>query len=112
MVDDVRQLLGEQPNVEGVQHASGAWCSKVQLKVSCGVPCECRHSTIVRNAELLKHCAHLTSAVCPLRIRGALKASASCSHDGLMTEILFSSIKKMQDTQGHVLHQSWNNGGT
>ena len=97
MIDDVGQLLGEQTNIESVQYASSARRSKVQLEVSSSVPCKCRDATIARDTKLIKNCSDLARALGPLGIGRALKTRTCCSHDGLMTEVFFGPIEKMQN---------------
>ena len=46
MVDDVGELFGKQPNVQGVQHPSRARRSEIQLKVPCRIPCKGRHAAL------------------------------------------------------------------
>ena len=110
MVDDIGQLLGEQTNIESVQDATSARCSKIQLKVSSGIPGESCNATVARYTELVKNSSDLARALSPLRVRCALKASTSGSHDGLVAEILFGSIEQVQDAQRHFLHESRNDG--
>ena len=110
MVDDVCQLLGEQTNIESVQDATSARRSEIQLKVSGSVPCESRDATIARDTQLVKNSSNLARALSPLRICRSLKTSTSGSHDGLVAEVFFGSIKQMQDAQRHFLHESWNDG--
>ena len=49
MVHDVGELLGEQTNVQRVQHAARTRSSEVQLQVALSVPRKCGHSAGCRN---------------------------------------------------------------
>ena len=69
VVDDVRQLLGEQPDVQRVQHTPGARRGEVQLEVAGGVPGERGHPAVGGDAERVEHAAEAAGARRPSRRR-------------------------------------------
>ena len=68
VVRDVDLLLGEQPDVERVQHAAGARGGEVELQVRRGVPHERPDASVGRDAQR-------SSAVASLRTRTAQSAT-------------------------------------
>ena len=65
MVDDVGQLLGEQADVQRVQHTTGARRGEVQLEVPRRVPRERRDTAVRRDAEIVERPAEPTGALGP-----------------------------------------------
>ena len=68
VVDDVGELLGEQPDVERVQDTPGARRGEVQLEVAGGVPRERRHPAVIGDAERVEHAAEAPGAVGPVAV--------------------------------------------
>ena len=104
VINDVRELLWEQTNVQGVSNTTTTRCGKVQLKVTLCVPCECSNTAMLRDAQLIKYGGKTTRAVCPHSVCGALDASCSGSDDVLFGVILLSTIKQVIDGQLSWLH--------
>ena len=77
VVDDVGQLFGEQPDVEGVQHPAGARRGEVQLQVAVGVPRERGDASVGGDAEGVEHAAEAPGAVGPGPVGGATAAPTS-----------------------------------
>ena len=95
VIHDVGKLLGEQPNVQRVSNSTCARWRKVQLEVSCGIPCKRGNATILRNAQLVQYSTKLTRARSPFAICRALNACGSGSSDGLFAVILLSTFKNV-----------------
>ena len=55
VVGDVDELLGEQPDVEGVQHPAGARRGQVELQVARGVPAERADPAVRADAQRVEH---------------------------------------------------------
>ena len=93
MIDDVRQLLGEQTNVERVRNTPRAWWCKIQLEVTCRVPGKRRDATVFAYSHLVEHAAKLARARSPLAVRRFLFTGGRCGHDGLFAVILLGALK-------------------
>ena len=86
VVDDVGELLGEQPDVERVQHPPGARRGEVQLEVAGGVPAERGHPAVGGDAEGVEHAAEAAGAVGPLAVGLVLGATPRGRRDPLRRE--------------------------
>ena len=106
VVDDVDQLVGEQPDVEGVQHASGARCGEVQLQVPPGVPAERAHPRVRTEAQVVQHRGQPAHAVGPVGDGGAAFLPDLCRDDLLVAEELFGPVEDVGEDEGAVLHQA------
>ena len=73
VVDDVGELLGEQPDVQRVQHAPGARRGEVQLEVAGRVPRERRHAAVGGDAEVVEHAAEPAGPRRPVAVVRALQ---------------------------------------
>ena len=76
VVDHVDELLGEQPDVQGVQHGPHARRREVGLEVVLGVPGERRHPVALLHPELLQPAAQPVDALADLGIARARRAVA------------------------------------
>jgi len=79
-------LLGEQANVQSVQHTTGTRSSEVQLKVSCGIPRKRRDTAIGTNPKIIKDATEATRALGPLTIRLPLNPHSRRSHNLFLRE--------------------------
>ena len=105
VVDDVGQLLGEQPDVERVEDTTGTRRREVQLEVACGVPGERCHPAVVGDAERVEDAAQPPGALGPLRIGGPFESRPRRRHDLLVAEVLLGPIEQVRDRERNVLHQ-------
>ena len=104
VIDDVRQLLGKQTNVECVRNTPRARWRKIQLEVTSRVPSKRGNTTVFANSQLVEHTAKLARARSPLAVRGFLFACCRCSNDGLFAVILLGALKQMHQSQRRILH--------
>ena len=68
VVDDVGELLGEEPDVQRVQHPAGAGGGEVQLEVAGRVPRERRDATVGRDPQIVEHTAELAGPYRPVGV--------------------------------------------
>ena len=106
VVHDVRELVGEEADVERVEHTPGAGRREVELEVPGGVPRERRNSTVRRDAEGIEHPGDAMRALGPLAVRDALDATPRGRHHGLVGEELLGALKEVRDRERMVLHQA------
>ena len=108
VVDDVRELLGEQADVQRVQHPAGARRGEVQLEVAGGVPGERRHPTVGGDPERVEHAAETAcgSAQSPYVTRSRRRRRAS----RLVREVLLRPVEEVGDRQRDVLHRALHAG--
>ena len=106
VVDDVGELLGEQPDVQRVQHAPGARGGEVQLEVAGRVPGERRHAPVGRDAEVVEHPAEPARALGPVAVVRALADPvAGRRDDRLVGEVLLRTFEQMRNDEWNVLHE-------
>ena len=107
VVDDVGELLGEQPDVERVQHAAGARRREVQLEVARRVPAErgdppvgsrCRASSRTPPSRRVRSR--------PLAVRRALEPVAVAVVTRLVAESCSARSKRWTQRERVVLHQT------
>jgi hypothetical protein len=106
VVGDVDDLVGEQPDVERVQHPSGARHGQVELEVAGAVPAERGNPAVGRHAEGVDGGSKSADPHSPLRDRRArLAASAHAGDQRLVPEQLLGSVQDVGEDQRSVLHQ-------
>ncbi len=71
VVDDIGQLLGEQPDVERVQDRSDAGNGHVQLEVALIVPSERADAIALFDAKPIEHTGEAIDALCHFPVSGA-----------------------------------------
>ena len=71
VVDDVDDLLGEQADVQRVQHGAVGGHREVELEVALRVPGEGRDALAALHAEALEHAPEAIDALGHLRVGGA-----------------------------------------
>ncbi len=71
VVDDVGELLGEQADVERVQHRTDARHRHVQLEVALVVPRERANAIALSHAQPLQHAREAIDALAHLPVAGA-----------------------------------------
>ena len=117
VVDDVGDLLGEQADVERVQHPAGAGRREVQLEVAGGVPGEGGHPAVGRDAEVVEHAAQAAGPRRPTRRRCARSTpSAVAVTISLSREQALGPVEEVGQRERTVLHQAlhgspWFRGG-
>src|SRR3712207_9401931 len=77
----VGQLLGEQPDVQRVQHPAGARGGEVELEVALAVPAERPDPAVLADAQGVEHTAEPPGPLRPLRVRGAGDAARPVGDD-------------------------------
>ena len=97
VVDDVGELLGEQPDVERVQHSAGARRGEVQLEVAGGVPRERGDTTVGRDAEVVEHAAELAGPRRPLAVGRPLAPGPGRRDDALVRVVLLGPLEDVRD---------------
>ena len=110
VVGDVGQLLGEQPDVQRVQHPPGARRGEVQLHVPGGVPRERADPAVGADAEGVQHAAEPPGAVRPLRVRDPRDAGRAVRGDRPAAEVLLGVPEDRVDRQGEVLRRPAHGG--
>ena len=104
MIDDVRQLLGEQTNVERVCDTPCAWWRKIQLEVTSRVPRKRCYSTVFANSQVVEHSTKLPCSRGPLAVRRFFFAGGRCGDDRLFAVVFLGTLKQMHQRQRRILH--------
>ena len=105
VVGDVDQLLGEQPDVEGVQHPAGARCGEVELEVRGGVPAEGRDAAVGGHAQGVERRREPADADGALGDRGRRLTAHRGRDHRLVPEQLLGSVQDVRKGQWPVLHE-------
>jgi len=87
VVDDVRELLGEEADVQGVQHRAHAGDGEVQLEVLLVVPGEGGHAIALLHAKTVKHACQPIDAVRQAGVADPPDLAALLQRDDLGTEV-------------------------
>ena len=93
VIHDVRNLLGEQTNVQCVQNTPRTGCCEIQLKVPLRIPRKGANASCCRDSKCIQGTTEATRAVCPFTVRNALTTSCCGSNDLLIAVVLFRTIK-------------------
>ncbi len=94
MVDDVGELLGEEPDVQRVQDPTGARCGEVQLEMARRVPRERRHTTVGGDPQVVEHPTEPAGPSRPVGIRRALTTGTGRRDDRLVAEVLLGAVEQ------------------
>ncbi len=105
VVHDVGDLLGEEPDVECVQHPTRARCGEVELQVAGGVPTEGGDAPVCGDAQLVEHPAEAPGPVGPLAVGLALDATGRRRDHVLLGEQGLGSIEEVVEGERSVLHE-------
>ena len=105
VVDDVRELLGEEPDVQRVQHPPGARGGEVQLEVAGRVPGERGHPPVGGDAERVEGAAEAPRALRPVGVGHVLAPGRGRRHHALVAEVPLRPLEQGGDRERHVLHQ-------
>ena len=105
VVRDVDLLLGEQPDVERVQHAAGARGGEVELQVRRGVPHERPDASVGRDAAVQRR-GEPPHPHGPVRHRRRDLALRRGRDDRLVAEQLLGTVEDVRQGQRPVLHES------
>ena len=107
VVDDVDELLGEEPDVERVQHPAGAGHGEVQLEVHRGVPAEGADPGVVGDPELLQRGRGAAYPLRPVRVgTGGDGPADTVAGDRFVTEHLLGPVEHVGQGERPVLHLS------
>ena len=104
VVGDVHQLLGEEPDVERVQHGLHRRDGEVALEVLLVVPLERRDPVTVRDTESGQGVRQLTRALADLAERGAPRPVAEVRHHLAVTVHGEPVPEQHRQAEGDVLH--------
>jgi hypothetical protein len=108
VVDDVGQLLREQPDVERVQHRAQAGHAHVDLEVLLRVPHEGGYAIAIVDAELAQRLAESVDAIAQLRVGLAGAALLAQGQHDLVAVHLAHATQDVRDRQLKVLlHQAF-----
>ena len=106
VVGDVCQLVGEQADVEGMQHATRARNGEVELEVTGRVPCERRDACVGREPECVEDAAQPAGALGPRAVRRSLAAGGRGRGDLFGGEHPLAPVEQVGQGQRVVLHQA------
>ena len=106
VVGDVDQLLGEQPDVERVQHPAGARGGEVELQVRGGVPAERGDPPVGRDAQRVQRRRQPAHPHGPVGHRRRDLALRRGRDDRLVAEQLLGTVEDVRQGQRPVLHES------
>jgi hypothetical protein len=106
VVDDVVELLGEEPDVERVQDAPAARRREVELEVARGVPGEGAHTGVVGEAELREDAAEAPRALRPLAVRRSLDAVCGRRGDLLLGKQPLCPVEQVRKRERVLGHQA------
>ena len=105
VVRDVDQLLGEQPDVEGVQHAPAARHREVELEVGRAVPAEGADAALGGDTEGVDRGGGAADPDGPGRVVAAVhRAAGTHADDRLVAEDLLRAMEDVGQGEGVVLH--------
>ena len=105
VVRDVDQLLGEQPDVEGVQHAPAARHREVELEVGRAVPAEGADAALGGDTEGVDRGGGAADPDGPGRVVAAVhRAARTHAGDRLVAEDLLRAVEDVGQGEGVVLH--------
>ena len=112
VIDDVRQLLGEQTDVQRVKNPAGARRGKVELEMPRCVPRKRCNAAVGGDTKCVQHASQLPSSARELGICPPFEACPRRRNDLLMTVILFSAVENVIDRERYVLHEPLHVGKT
>jgi hypothetical protein len=110
VVDDERQLLREQPDVQRVQDPAGARGGPVEREVVGGVPGERADPGVGGHVERVQHATDPAGAVGPLRDRGAHAAGDGAPDQFLVAVQPLEPVEDGGQGERVVLHQTSHGG--
>jgi hypothetical protein len=99
VVDDVAQLVGEQADVQRVQHTAGARRGEVELEVAGRVPRERGHAAVVGDPERVERAGKPAGALRPVRIRPPLQPLRRRRHDPLVAVDPLRTVEHVRQGQ-------------
>ena len=107
MVDDVDDLLGEEPRVDGVHHRAGTRHPVIEREVTVAVPGQRGHPVRRLDAQLGQRVGHLLGLVPDLRPGGPPDRPLGQARDDLGVGVTCRGVLDQRgDEQRAVLHQS------
>jgi len=106
VVDDVGDLLGEEPDVHGVQDGAARRDAEVQLQVTVRVPGERADAVAGLHAERSQRVPQAPGAPVHLRVRLALEPARRAADDLTIRKQSRRPLEQRADRQGDVHHQA------
>ena len=95
VIHDVGELLGEQPQIEGVGHPAGARRGEVELQMAGRVPGEGGHPSVITDAQVVQHTAQAAGSFAPLAVRDPLDPGRGGGHHLLVGEQPGSTVEQV-----------------
>ncbi|MGY4409885.1 hypothetical protein ACVWW4_001621 [Bradyrhizobium sp. LB7.1] len=107
VVDDVDELFGKQPRVDGVQHVAHARRGIEHLEVTVRIPRQCTDAVAGLHAEPLQRQRHALDARMGVRIGVTMNVALDLARDDLGLAVIIRGIlDQAADQKRHVHHQS------
>ncbi|MHC2407966.1 hypothetical protein ACVJGC_000557 [Bradyrhizobium diazoefficiens] len=107
VVDDVDELLGKQPRIDGVQHIAHARRGVEHLEMAVGIPGQRADAVALLHAETLQGQRHALDAWESVRIGVAMDVALDLARDDLRLAVIVGGVlDQAADQERHVHHQS------
>ena len=94
VIDDVTQLLREQPRVDGVADTCTARGAIINFKMPVTVPGKCADALAGLNLQALKHLCHLLGSSVTLGIGVTMDITLGASRDDLGVGVVARSVRQ------------------
>ena len=104
--DHVADLIGEEPDVGGVQDRTDRWDRIVQFQVAMGVPRKARHAVAGFDAHSSQRICQLRDACAEIAIRVTEHARAIARNDFAFGVIADGMIEDSADRERDIHHQA------
>ena len=105
MVDDVGELVCEQPHIERMEDPAAAGNTEVELQMVVGVPAEASDPRVRGNTERIERPTELATPGCPPAVGATAGAAGQTGHDLLARRELLGSFQEVRERQRPLLHQ-------
>jgi hypothetical protein len=107
VVDDVDELLGKKPGIDGVEHVAHSWRRVEHLEMTVGIPRQRSDPVAFPHAEPLQGQRHPLDARMRVRICIAMNVTLDLACNDLRLAVIVGGIlNQAADQERHVHHQS------
>nr|WP_255280189.1 hypothetical protein [Actinomadura madurae] len=106
VLDDVADLLAEQPVIDGVQDPAGARHGQIQLDMPLAVPPERSNPGLMRNLQTIQHRRKTARPLTDLTPSRNRLPHGMARHHSLVPEIPLNPPEDQGKGQGSFLHQA------